>query len=101
MIEFIPATLIFLIEVVILLLWFKSRRDKDGKERKLCFYGFLLGQAYLLWEVWNVSQTGKPLPGSVEQKMLMGRVVLGASMGGLFTIIGLFYLSFANFPEHK
>ena len=101
MIEFIPAALIFLIEVVILLLWFKSRRNKDGKERWLCFYGFLLGQAYMLWEVWNISQTGKPSPGSAEQKILMGRFVLGASMGGLFTVIGLFYLSFAMYPSRK
>ncbi len=101
MTDIIPAFIIFLIEVVILILWFKSRRDNNGKEKWLCFYGFLLGQAYLLWEVWNISQTGKPLPGSVEQKMLMGRVVLGASMGGLFTIFGLFYLSFAMFPKRK
>ena len=101
MTDIIPAFIIFLIEVVILILWFKSRRDNNGKEKWLCFYGFLLGQAYLLWEVWNISQTGKPLPGSVEQKMLMGRVVLGASMGGLFTIFGLFYLSFALFPKPK
>ena len=101
MTDIIPAFIIFLIEVVILILWFKSRRDNNGKEKLLCFYGFLLGQAYFLWEVWNISQTGKPLPGSVEQKMLMGRVVLGASMGGLFTIFGLFYLSFALLPKPK
>ena len=101
MTEFIPSLIVFLFEVAILLLWSKSRRNKDGKEKWLCFYGFLLGQAYLLWEVWNINQTGKPLPGSVEQKMLMGRVVLGASMGGLFTIIGLFYLSFSLFPNRK
>jgi hypothetical protein len=96
-----PAQIIFLIEVIILILWLKSRRKKDGKDMKLCFYGFLLGQIYLLWEVWNISQTGKPLPGSVEQKMLMGRIVLGASMGGLFTIIELFYLSFARVAKKK
>jgi len=101
LIEFLPATIIFLIELVILLHWIKSRRNKDGKDIKLCFYGFLLGQIYLLWEVWNISQTGKPLPGSIEQNMLMGRVVLGASMGGLFTIMGLFYLSFAMYPKRK
>ena len=101
MTNLIPALIIFLIEIVILLLWFKSRRDNDGKEKWLCFYGFLLGQVYLLWEVWNISQTGKPLPGTPEQKILMGRIALGASMGGLFTIIGLFYLSFAMFPKRK
>ncbi len=101
MIELIPAAVIFLIEVVLLVLWFRSRRRKDGKERWLCFCGFLLGQVYLLWEVWQVSHTGKPLPGSVEQKMLMGRIVLGTSLGGLFTIIGLFYLSFATFQKRS
>jgi len=95
MIEFIPAICVFLVEVVLLVLWFRSRRKQDGKERWLCFYGFLLGQVYLLWEVWLVGQTGKPAAGSVEQNMLMGRLMLGASLGGLFTIMGLFYLSFA------
>jgi hypothetical protein len=99
--EFIPATIVFLIEVILLVLWFKSRQDKDVKARWLCFYGFLLGQLYLLWEVWYVGQTGKPLPGSMEQKMLMGRVVLGTSIGGLFTIIGLFYLGAATFKKHQ
>jgi len=99
--ELTPALIVFLIEVIILILWLKSRHEKDGKEKWLCFYGFLLGQVYLLWEVWIISQTGKPLPGSPEQKMLMGRVVLGASLGGLFTIIGLFYLSHANFSHRK
>lgn len=101
MIEFIPAAVVFLVEVVLLVLWLRSRKRQDGKERWLCFYGFLLGQAYLLWEVWQVSQTGKPLPGSIEQKMLMGRLMLGASLGGLFTIIGLFYLSFAGFKNRS
>lgn len=99
--DFIVPAIVFLIEVVLLVLWLKSRQRKDGKERWLCFFGFLLGQAYLWWEVWSVSQTGKPLPGSVEQKMLMGRFVLGTSMGGLFTIIGLFYLSAAKFPRRQ
>lgn len=99
--ELIPALIIFAIEVVLLLLWNQSRKTKDGKEVKLCFFGFLLGQIYLLWEVWMVSQTGKPLPGSVDQKMLMGRLMLGTSLGGLFTIIGLFYLSFAIFRKNN
>lgn len=99
MIELIPAACIFLIEGVLLVLWFRSRRRQDGKERWLCFWGFLLGQVYLLWEVWQVSQTGQPLPGSVEQKMLMGKLALGTSLGGLFTLIGLFYLSFAVFQK--
>lgn len=60
----------------------------------LCLWGFLLGQAYLLWEVFLVSQTGTPLPGSTEQNMLMLRLALGGTIGGLFTIIGLFYLAF-------
>jgi len=99
--ELTPALIVFLIEVIILILWIKSRRDKDGKEKWLCFYGFLLGQLYILWEVWNISQTGKPLPGSPEQKMLMGRIVLGTCLGGLFTIIGLFYLSSSKFSNHN
>jgi hypothetical protein len=101
MIELIPALLIFVIEVILLLQWNKSRKSKDGKEVKICFYGFLLGQLYLLCEVWYVSQTGKPLAGSEDQKMLMGRLVLGTSLGGIFTIIGLFYLSFALFTKNK
>ena len=99
MLEFIPAAVIFLLEVVLLVRWFRSRRRQDGQERWLCFWGFLLGQVYLLWEVWQVKQTGKPLPGSIEQQLLMGRLALGASLGGLFTIIGLFYLSFAAFRK--
>ncbi|WP_223786545.1 hypothetical protein [Marinicella meishanensis] len=99
MLEFIPAAVIFLLEVVLLVLWFRSRRCQDGQERWLCFWGFLVGQVYLLWEVWQVKQTGKPLPGSAEQQMLMGRLVLGTSLGGLFTIMGLFYLSFAVFRK--
>ncbi len=89
--------LVFVIQSYLLWSWFQSRRRKDGRERKICFWGFLLGELYLLWEVFLVKQTGKPLPGSPEQKMLMLRLVLGASIGGLFTIFGLFYLSFAAY----
>lgn len=99
--ELIVPTLIFWVKVVLLVFWFKSRQRKDGKERLLCFIGFLLGQASLWWEVWQVKQTGQLLPGSVEQKMLMGRIALGASLGGVFTIIGLFYISFAKLPKRQ
>ncbi len=96
MIYYIPPTIVFLIQLYLLLSWWRSRKKKDGKEKWLCFWGFLLGQLYLLWEVALVKQTGKPLPGSPQQKMLMVRLLLGASLGGLFTILGLFYLSFAQ-----
>ncbi len=101
MIEFIPATLIFFIELYLLILWFKSRRNKDGKDAKICLYGFLIGQIYIFYETAVVSRTGQPASGSLEQKMLMARFLLGASLGGLFTIMGLFYLSFGIFPRRK
>ncbi|MCP5100299.1 MAG: hypothetical protein GY943_32510 [Chloroflexi bacterium] len=101
MFDFMPATLVFLIQIYLLISWLKSRQKKDGKEKRICFWGFLFGQIYLLLEVLLVNQTGKPLPGSPEQKMLMGRLLLGGSMGGLFTILGLFYLSFASFSRQK
>ncbi|MGB3493605.1 MAG: hypothetical protein WBA57_12810 [Elainellaceae cyanobacterium] len=94
---FVPALIVFLIQFYLLLSWFRSFRKKDGKEKILCFFGFLLGQIYLLWEIVVVKQTGKPLPGSIEQKELMGRFLLGGTIGGVFTILGLFYLSFWHF----
>ena len=94
---FVPAVLVFLLQIYLFLSWFKALRRKDGRSKILCFWGFLLGQAYLLWEVIVVKQTGKPLPGSAEQKALMGRLLLGGAMGGIFTILGLFYLSFGSF----
>ncbi len=99
--NFIPAVIIFLIQIYLLFFWLKSRRKKDGKEKKICFVGFLLGQIYILWEVVMVNQTGTPLQGSPEQKMLMLRFLLGGTVGGIFTIIGLFYLSFATYLEQK
>ena len=63
----------------------------------ICFLGFLVGQIYLIWEVMLVKQTGKPLSDSPEQKMLMLRLMFGGAPGGIFVILGLFYLSFANF----
>ena len=98
---FIPAIIVFLMQCYLLLSWWKSRQKMDGKEKMFCFLGFLLGQIYLLWEVVLVKQTGKPLPGSAEQKALMVRLLLGGSMGGLFTIFGLFYLSFASLGQSK
>ena len=91
----VPAIIVFLIQSYLLWSWLQSRRRRDGRDWKICFGGFLLGELYLLWEVFLVKQTGKPLPGSPEQKMLMLRLAIGASIGGFFTIVGLFYLSFA------
>jgi uncharacterized membrane protein YqaE (UPF0057 family) len=94
---FVPAIAVFLVQVCLLLAWFRSLRKKDGQDKTLCLLGFLLGQLYWLWEVALVKQTGKPLPGSPEQAALMGRLLLGGSMGGVFTTLGLFYLSFRSF----
>ncbi len=103
---FAPAIIVLLIQIYIFLTWLKALQRKDGKDKILCFLGFLLGQAYILWEIAVVKQTGKPLPGSAEQKALMARFLLGGGMGGIFTILGLFYLSFGAFgvlkkPEQK
>jgi len=73
----------------------------DGKEKIFVLLGFLLGQIYLIWEVLLVKQTGKPLPNSPEQQILMTRILLGGSLGGLFVLIGLFYLSFASFGQSR
>lgn len=99
--QFAPALLVFALEIYLLFAWWKSRRRKDGREKILCFWGFLLGQLYILWEVALVSRTGQPMPGSPEQGLLMGRLLLSGSIGGLFTIIGLFYLSFGSLSGGK
>ncbi len=101
MIYIFPAIIVFLIQVYLLLSWWKSRKKRDGKEKMIVLLGFLLGQIYLIWEVLLVQQTGKPLPNSPEQKMLMTRILLGGSLGGLFVLMGLFYLSFASFGQSK
>ena len=101
MIYFIPTLIVFSIQLYLLVSWLKHHPKTDSKAKKLCLWGFLLGQAYLLWEVTLVKQTGKPLPGSAEQNMLMGRLLLGGGIGGVFTILGLFYLSFASFGQLK
>jgi hypothetical protein len=101
MIYFIPTIIVLLIQIYLLLSWWKSRKKMDGKERLICFLGFLLGQIYLIWEVILVKQTGKPLPGSPQQNMLMLRLALGGAPGGLFVMIGLFYISFANNRQLK
>lgn len=101
MIYYIPALIVFLIELYLLLSWLKHPQKSERKAKMLCFWGFLLGQIYLLWEVILIKQTGSPLPGSTEQKMLMVRLVLGGALGGLFTIIGLFYVSFASYGRLK
>ena len=101
MIYFIPTIIVLLLQIYLLLSWWKSRKKMDGKDKMICFLGFLLGQIYLIWEVFLVKQTGKPLPGSPQQNMLMLRLVLGGALGGLFVIMGLFYLSFANYGQTK
>lgn len=106
MIYFIPALIVFLIELYLLVSWLKYPQKTARKAKLICFWGFLSGQIYLLWEVILVKHTGKPVPGSPEQKMLILRLALGATIGGLFTILGLFYVSFAHYgllktPEQK
>ena len=96
---FIPTIIVFVIQSYLFLSWWQSRRKKDGRDKIICFWGFLLGQLYLIWEVLLVEQTGQPLPDSPEQNMLMLRIVLGGFWGGLFTLFGLFYLSFASFGQ--
>ncbi|MBX3053407.1 MAG: hypothetical protein KF753_18165 [Caldilineaceae bacterium] len=101
MFDFLPAILVFLFEIYLVFAWLNSHRKNDGREKRLCFWGFLLGQLYLLWEVILIGRTGKPLPGSPAQRLLMGRLLLGGAMGGFFTIVGLFYLSFGSFSPRK
>lgn len=101
MIYFLPTVIVFLLESYLLYSWWRSWQKKDGKDKWFCLLGFVIGELYLLWEVLLVKQTGQPVSGSSEQKMLMARLVLGGSFGGLFTILGLFYLSFASFGQLK
>ncbi|WP_420640848.1 hypothetical protein [Candidatus Leptofilum sp.] len=101
MIYFAPTIIVLLIQVYLLISWWNARKNKDGKEGKFVFWGFLVGQIYLIWEVLLVQQTGQPLPDSPEQQMLMLRLTCGGAPGGLFVIIGLFYLSFAAFGVRK
>lgn len=98
---FIAAIAVFLVQIYLFWAWLKALRSKNGKDKILCLSGFLLGQLYLIWEVFLVKQMGKPLPDSPEQAALMGRLLLGGSMGGIFTILGLFYLSFRTFKSPK
>ncbi|WP_420628961.1 hypothetical protein [Candidatus Leptofilum sp.] len=101
MIYFIPTIIILLIQTYLLISWWNARKKKDGNEGKLIFWGFLVGQIYLIWEVLLVQQTGQPLPDSPEQQMLMLRLACGGAPGGLFVIIGLFYISFTAFGVRK
>ena len=87
MIELILSVLILLIEAYLLFLWFRSRRNQDGRDGRICLYGFLVGQIYILWETILVGNTGL-----VEKRMFMARFVLGGMPGGLFTVMGLFYV---------
>lgn len=101
MMYLLPALIVFLLELYLFVAWLKQPQKAERKAKMLCFWGFLLGQLYLLGELILIKQTGKPLPGSTEQNMLMLRLVLGGAMGGLFTIIGLFYISFASYGQLK
>lgn len=101
MIYFVPTIIVFLMQAYLLISWWKARKNNEKNEGKLIFWGFLVGQIYLLWELLLVNQTGTPLPGSPEQEMLMLRLAFGGAPGGLFVLIGLFYLSFAAFGAGK
>ena len=101
MIYFVPTVIVLIIQTFLLVSWWKARKNKAKNEGKLIFWGFLVGQIYLLWEVFLVQQTGQPLPDSPEQQMAMLRLACGGAPGGLFVIIGLFYLSFAAYGVKK
>jgi hypothetical protein len=101
MVYFAPTIIVLLIQAYLLVSWWKARKNKAKNEGKLVFWGFLVGQIYLLWELLVVEQTGTPVPDSPEQQMLMLRLVCGGAPGGMFVIIGLFYLSFAAFGAKK
>ena len=101
MIYFAPTIFVLLIQAYLLISWWQARKNKAKNEGKLIFWGFLVGQIYLLWEVFLVQQTGQPLPDSSEQQMAMLRLACGGAPGGLFVIIGLFYLSSAAFGGKK
>ncbi|MCB8976917.1 MAG: hypothetical protein H6657_05765 [Ardenticatenaceae bacterium] len=101
MVYFVPTIIVFLIEAYLLVSWWKARKNSEKNAGKLIFWGFLVGQIYLLWELLLVQQTGTPLPGSPEQERLMLRLACGGAPGGLFVIIGLFYISFAAFGVRK
>ena len=101
MIYFVPTIIVLLIQAYLLISWWKARKNNGENEGKLIFWGFLVGQIYLIWELLLVKQSGTPLPGSTEQEMLMLRLACGGAPGGLFVIIGLFYISFAAFGVRK
>lgn len=101
MIYFVPSIIVLFIQIYLLISWWKARKNKAKNEGKLIFWGFLVGQIYLLWEVFLVQQTGQSPPDSLEQEMLMLRFACGGAPGGLFVIIGLFYISFAAFGVKK
>ena len=101
MVYFVPTIIVFLIEAYLLVSWWKARKNSEQNEGKLIFWGFLMGQMYLLWELLVVKQTGVSLPDSPEQQMMMLRLACGGAPGGLFVIIGLFYISFAAFGVRK
>lgn len=101
MIYFVPTTIVLLIQAYLLISWWKARKNNEENEGKLIFWGFLVGQIYLIWELLLVKQSGTPLSGSPEQEMLMLRLACGGAPGGLFVIIGLFYISFAAFGVRK
>ncbi len=92
---------VLLIQAYLLISWWNARKDSGKNEGKLIFWGFLVGQIYLFWEFLVVKQIGTSLPGSPEQELLMLRLACGGAPGGLFVILGLFYISFAAFGVRK
>lgn len=101
MIYFAPTIIVLFIQAYLLIAWWKARKNSGQNEGKLIFWGFLVGQIYLLWELLLVKQTGVPVPDSPEQQMMMLRLACGGAPGGLFVIIGLFYISFAAYGAGK
>ncbi|MAU01559.1 MAG: hypothetical protein CL608_30850 [Anaerolineaceae bacterium] len=101
MIYFVPTIIVLFIQTYLLISWWKARKYKVKNEGELIFWGFLVGQIYLLWEVFLVQQTGQPPPDSLEQQLSILRFACGGAPGGLFVIIGLFYISFAAFGVRK
>ena len=99
MIYFVPTIVVLLIQAYLLFSWWKARKNNEKNEGKLIFWGFLVGQIYLLWELLVAKQIGTYFPDSPEQQML--RFACGGAPGGLFVIIGLFYISFAAFGVRK
>ncbi|MEZ4594509.1 MAG: hypothetical protein R3D55_25695 [Chloroflexota bacterium] len=95
MIYFVPTIIVLFIQTYLLISWWQARKSKAKNEGKLIFWGFLVGQIYLLWELLVAKQIAAYLPDSAGQQMV--RFACGGAPGGLFVIIGLFYISFAAY----